>query len=74
MPYINLHSRDSKDSKRITKKVSKPKGDVISVSYLQEILPAILSNKTTVFSCSIFVLKTILCKTLLLTGAYLEFC
>ena len=44
---------------------TKRKGEVISVLPSQEILPATFSNETTVLSCSIFVLKTILCKILI---------
>ena len=45
--------------------VSNQQGEVISVPYFQEILPAIFCNESAVLSCSIFVLKTILCKTLI---------
>ena len=47
--------------------VPKRKSDVIPVSmlYSQEILPAIFCNETAILSCSIFALKTILRKTLI---------
>ena len=44
--------------------VSKQIDDVISVFFSLEIFPTIFSNETVLFSCLIFVLKTILCKTL----------
>ena len=52
--------------------VSKENGDVISFSHSQEISPAMFCNKTAVTGCSIFLLETILSKTLIVqtkTGA-----
>ena len=44
--------------------VSKQIDDVISVFFSLEIFPTIFSNEIVIFSCLIFVLKPILCKTL----------
>ena len=44
--------------------VSKQIYEVISVFFSLEIFPTIFFNETVIFSCLIFVLKTILCKTL----------
>ena len=66
MLYGNLQSNDfNLQHKNYSVIVSKRKGDVNSAPYSQKLLPAKFPNETTALICSIFVLKNIICKTLI---------